>query len=104
MFSPGDARVGRGRRADAARAGLTAKSRRLRYSVGMTLTEDIQHAIGKVPADPWAPAYDGDGQVRKGAWVADVTGLLDLEDWPAARILIGSRASLRRWCIAAQAR
>ena len=26
----------------------------------------------------WTPAYDADGQVRDGAWVAEVTGLLDL--------------------------
>ena len=58
---------------------LTAKSRRLHYSVGMTITEAIAEAIGKVPAGGWTPAYDGDGQVREGAWVADITGLLDLE-------------------------
>ena len=57
---------------------LTAPSRRLHYSVGMTITEDMQAAIGKVPATAWTPAYDGDGQVRDGAWVADITGLLDL--------------------------
>ena len=57
---------------------VTAGSRRLHYSVGMTITEDIQAAIGKVPATAWTPAYDGDGQVRDGAWVADITGLLDL--------------------------
>ena len=45
--------------------------RRLRYSTGMTITEDMQAAIGKVPAAAWTPAYDGDGQVRDGAWVAD---------------------------------
>jgi hypothetical protein len=67
---------------------LTAPSRRLRYSVGMTVTEDMQAAILKVPADAWTPAYDGDGQVRKGAWVTDITGLLDLEDWPAAMRVI----------------
>jgi len=67
---------------------LTAKSRRLHYSVGMTVTEDIREAILKVPADAWAPAYDGDGQVREGAWVADITGLLDLEDWPAGMRII----------------
>jgi hypothetical protein len=61
---------------------LTAKSHRLHYSAGMTITEDTQAAIGKVPADAWTPAYDGGGQVRDGAWVADVTGLLDLGHWP----------------------
>jgi hypothetical protein len=37
-------------------AWLTAPSRRLRYSVGMTITEDMQAAILKVPADRMAPA------------------------------------------------
>jgi hypothetical protein len=70
-------------------AWLTARSRRLHYSVGMTITQDIQAAIGKVPADAWTPAYDGDGQVRKGAWVADITGLLDTGGWPAGmRVMV----------------
>ncbi|MFY9653434.1 IS1380 family transposase, partial [Trebonia sp.] len=67
---------------------LTARSRRLRYSVGMTITEDMQAAILKVPADSWTPAYDGDGQVRDGAWVADITGMLDLSSWPAGMRVI----------------
>ena len=67
---------------------LTAKSRRLHYSVGMTITEDMQDAILKVPADSWTPAYDGDGQVRDGAWVADITGMLDLSSWPAGMRVI----------------
>jgi len=67
---------------------LTARSRRLRYSVGMTLTEDMQEAVLKVPASSWTPAYDGDGQVRDGAWVADITGLLDLSSWPAGMRVI----------------
>jgi hypothetical protein len=67
---------------------LTAKPRRLHYSVGMTVTEAIAEAIGQVPADAWTPAYDGDGQVRGGAWVADLTGLLDLDEWPAGMRVI----------------
>jgi DDE family transposase len=70
---------------------LTARSRRLHYSAGMTITEDIQAAIGKVPADAWTPAYDGHGEVRDGAWVADITGLLDTGSWPA-----GMRVIVRR--------
>jgi hypothetical protein len=70
-------------------AWLTAPSRRLHYSVGMTITEDMQAAIGKVPAAAWTPAYDGGGQARPGAWVADITGLLDLSSWPAGlRIIV----------------
>ena len=68
---------------------LTARSRRLHYSVGMAVTEDMQEAILKVPATSWTPAYDGDGQVRDGAWLADITGLLDLSSWPAGmRVII----------------
>jgi Transposase DDE domain group 1 len=48
----------------------------------MTITEDMQAAILKVPADSRTPAYDGDGQVRNGAWVADITGTLDHSSWP----------------------
>jgi hypothetical protein len=67
---------------------LTAPSRRLHYSVGMTITEDMQEAIGKVPETAWTPAYDGDGHVRDGAWAADITGLLDLSSWPAGMRVI----------------
>jgi hypothetical protein len=37
------------------------------------------------------PAYDGDGQVRDGAWVAELAGLLDLHGWPK-----GMRVIVRR--------
>jgi hypothetical protein len=56
----------------------------------MTVTKDMQAAILKVPAKSWTPAYDGDGQVRDGAWVADISGLLDLPSWPAGmRVIVG---------------
>ena len=34
---------------------LTARSRPLHYSIGMTVTEDMQEAILKIPAESWAP-------------------------------------------------
>jgi hypothetical protein len=67
---------------------LTARSRPLHYSVGMTITEDMQAAVLRIPAKSWTPAYDGDGRVRDGAWVADVSGLLDLSSWPAGMRVI----------------
>jgi Transposase DDE domain group 1 len=48
----------------------------------MTLTQDMQEGILQVPPAAWTPAYDGEGQVRDGAWVADITGLPDLPSWP----------------------
>jgi hypothetical protein len=43
----------------------------------MTITDDIQDAILKIPAAAWTPAYDAEGQARDGAWVAEITGMLD---------------------------
>jgi hypothetical protein len=63
-------------------AWLASPGRRLHYSVGMTITDDIAGAILDVPARAWAPAYDADGQARPGAWAAEITGLLDLSSWP----------------------
>jgi hypothetical protein len=61
---------------------LTRPGRRLAYSVGFTITEDIADAILRIPARAWTAAYDSDRQVRPGAWVAELTGLLDLSAWP----------------------
>jgi hypothetical protein len=57
-------------------------SQRLHYSVGMAITDDIQDAILALPGRIWEPAYDAGGQVRPGAWVAELTGLADLASWP----------------------
>jgi hypothetical protein len=61
---------------------LTKPGRRLAYSVGFTITEDVQQVILTLPDRIWEPAYDAGGQVRPGAWVAELTGLLDLAGWP----------------------
>ena len=63
-------------------AWLAKPGRRLGYSVGFTITEDVQEAILSLPDRIWEPAYDADGQARPGAWVAELTGLLDLANWP----------------------
>jgi Transposase DDE domain group 1 len=63
-------------------AWLTRPGRRLAYSVGFTITEDAQDAILNIPARAWTPAYDADGLVRPGAWVAEITGMLDVSGWP----------------------
>jgi hypothetical protein len=67
---------------------LTRPGRRLSYSVGFTITEDIAGAILKIPARAWAPAYDAEGQARPGAWVAEITGMTDLSSWPKGMRLI----------------
>ena len=63
-------------------AWVAGPGRRLNYSIGMTITEDMHQAILQIPDRVWEPAYDAGGQVRPGAWVAELTGLLDLSSWP----------------------
>jgi hypothetical protein len=46
--------------------------------VGFTIIGDAQEAILKIPAWARVPAYDAEGQVRARAWVAEITGMLDL--------------------------
>jgi hypothetical protein len=69
-------------------AWLARPGRRLAYSAGFTITEDVADAILKIPARAWTPAYDAEGQVRPGAWVAELTGMLDLSSWPAGMRVI----------------
>ena len=62
---------------------------RVQYSVGFTLPSDAGLLIEKIPAKGWTPAYDADRNPRDGAWVAELTGLLDLKGWPAGmRVII----------------
>lgn len=61
---------------------VTRPGRRLAYSVGFTITEDMQEAILAIPARAWTAACDAEGRVRPGAWVAEITGMLDLASWP----------------------
>jgi len=69
-------------------AWLASPGRRLRYSIGMTITDDMAQAILQLPDRIWEPAYDAGSQVRPGAWVAELTGLLDLAGWPAGMRVI----------------
>jgi len=57
-------------------------SQGLSYSVGFGLSQDIVDKMNLIPDQGWTQAYDGDGRVRDGAWVTELTGMLDLQTWP----------------------
>jgi hypothetical protein len=52
------------------------------YSVGFYARADVAAAIEALDAQAWAPAIDPGGVIRDGAWVAELTDLLDLSGWP----------------------
>ncbi|MFH9073768.1 IS1380 family transposase [Streptomyces alboflavus] len=66
---------------------LSARGRWLSYSVGMTITDAIHAAVLKVPASAWTPAAEPDGEIRDGAWVAELDGDC-LTGWPNGMRLI----------------
>jgi hypothetical protein len=66
---------------------LAKRGRWLSYSVGMVITEAIHQHVLKIPGPAWTPAVEADGQVRDGAWVAELTGKL-LDGWPSGMRLI----------------
>ncbi|MGW7244026.1 IS1380 family transposase [Streptomyces sp. NPDC054804] len=53
---------------------LAARGRWLSYSVGMTITDTVHQTVLKVPASAWTPAVEPGGEVRDGAWVAEIGG------------------------------
>src|SRR5699024_3962669 len=56
-----------------------------------TLPTDTPELYRMIPEHVWEPAYDCDGTPREGADVAELTGLLDLAQWPR-----GMRVIVRR--------
>jgi len=67
---------------------LTASSKDLSYSVGFPIHGAVEAALPLIPKDGWTFAYNSDGIERDGAWVVDITGMLDLTSWPAGMRVI----------------
>jgi hypothetical protein len=64
---------------------------RIRFLMGYDLTAGVRDAILGLSESAWRPAIRQDGQVRDGAWVAELTDQLDLSAWPE-----GTRVLVRR--------
>ncbi|TQN43618.1 DDE family transposase [Blastococcus colisei] len=64
---------------------------RLSYSIGFGLPANTADLLTQIPAEVWTPAYDGNDAIRDGAWVAELTGLLDLTGWPPGMRVIARK-------------
>ena len=66
--------------------------RRLEFSAGRSCTDREIDAIAELPDQAWTPAIEQNGEPVENAFVADLTGLLDLEGWqekiPGLRVLV----------------
>jgi Transposase DDE domain group 1 len=70
---------------------LTHLADRFGYSVGWPVTEAVRTAIATLLRRSWSPAVETDGELREGADVAELTGLLDLSGWPPGMRIIVRR-------------
>lgn len=61
------------------------------FSFGFPVDTRIQRIVDAIPDQCWHPAIQTDGEFREGAWVAEATGMIDLDSWPE-----GSRLILRK--------
>lgn len=67
-----------------------ARSRGLRFSVGLDIHEHVRAAILRLPETTWVPAITQDAEEREGAAVAELPGHL-VAGWP-----VGTRVICRR--------
>ena len=68
-------------------AWLAQRGRWLSYSVGMTITDTVHQAVLKIPTSAWTPAVEPGGDIRDGAWIAEIAGDV-LDGWPEGMRLI----------------
>jgi hypothetical protein len=82
-------------RADAAGAShwLTedCRDRNIEFSIGYQIDERVRDGLLSVDDDSWVPAVDGNGDVRPGAEVVELTEVVDLSRWPTGTRLIVRR-------------
>jgi len=68
------------------------RERGCRYVVGHALTAELARAIINAPRSRWIPAVSADGsEEREGAFVAEVSDLVDLSGWPEGTRMIARR-------------
>ena len=70
---------------------VACRDRGVGFSFGFPVDARIKDVVDLIPEHCWAPAIQADGEIRDGAWVAEATGMIELDNWPQ-----GSRLILRK--------
>jgi hypothetical protein len=63
----------------------------IEYSIGHAIDANVREALLLFQEEDWGPAVEEDGSVRDDAWVAELTGLMDLSSWGEGTRLICRR-------------
>jgi Transposase DDE domain group 1 len=61
------------------------------FSIGMQVDAHVREAIAAQPEHAWIPTVEPDGRARDGAEVCELTGWVDLGNWPAGTRLLCRR-------------
>jgi hypothetical protein len=69
----------------------SCRETRIRFSLGYAINATVREQILALGEDAWMPAVNQDGEPREGAWVTELTGLVNLDAWPAGTRLICRR-------------
>jgi hypothetical protein len=66
------------------------RDRGVRFSIGLPIDVRVREALCLAQEEDWGPAVETDGSARKGAWVTELTGLIEHE-WPEGTRVIARR-------------
>jgi len=58
------------------------RDRGVRFSIGLPVDQRVRDALVLAQEEDWIPAVETDGTVRDGAWVTELTDLIDPGTWP----------------------
>ncbi len=65
--------------------------RGVRFSIGLPVDQRVRNALLLAQEEDWEPAVETDGTARPGAWVTELTELIELEAWPEQMRVIARR-------------
>jgi len=66
------------------------RERRVRFSIGLPVDQRVREALRLAQEEDWQPAVETDGSARDGAWVVELTGLIE-HGWPEGTRVIARR-------------
>lgn len=66
------------------------RDRRVRFSIGLPVDQRVRDALCLAEEEDWGPAVETDGSARDGAWIVELTDLIE-HGWPEGTRVIARR-------------